>query len=766
MTVTAAKLAVEIDADTTKSSAGLKRASRDVGDFARDTDGHLVRAGGSYDRFAAHASGSFSGVSSSGNTMIGTLSSGLMAFAGGAAVGGAIQAIGAIGGALVDIGKIAAGVTLDLAQSAMQWETAFTTVSKTVSGTPAELDTLNLALRALARRMPVSHEDLAKIASTAGQLGVPTSQIATFTEQIAMLATATDLTADEAATSLGRFANIMGTPIAQIGNVGAALVELGNNGASTESEIMDMGLRLAAAGKQAGMSEGQVLGLASALSSVGIDAEAGGTAFSRVIVGMNQAVIEGGDKLDKFAQVSGMSVRQFVDMWKRNPTQALDAFLKGLNKISQAGGDVDAVLNGLDFNDIRVTDALKRASSAANMFDQSIKTGQEAMTAGTAARDEYAKFADTTASKIEILKNQWEDFKISLGQAILNWAKPYIDQFMAIGNTIGEALANGDNFNEMLGRIAAEHGNDVAAMLEKIIGVVQIAGAYFWGFLGIIRVTMGAAIYPIALLGEAFLNVMDIVMVGFQKLAHLVASVLDAIGAHGLADQLRAAGDEVRGLGDELAQASTWARQVAGAQVSDGLNMIGQAARLGAEGMRHYSGEVTRSQGPISEMGRRVAGLAGEIFNLPKDRPVTIRAETEAAARAVWDVAHMVGGIPDRTVTIYVRAVNEVGNSISNAVAAAIGHRASGGHVQAGGLYVVGEKGPELVRFGAAGYVTPNDRSRQVIGSAATGGGAPVQAGPSSVTVVLEVDRRRLGEVTIDALNLYRGESTARLKVS
>lgn len=61
---------------------------------------------------------------------------------------------------------------------------------------------------------------------------------------------------------------------------------MGNNFATTESEIVDMALRLAGAGHQVGMSEGQILGLATALSSVGIEAEMGGSAMSKALVKM------------------------------------------------------------------------------------------------------------------------------------------------------------------------------------------------------------------------------------------------------------------------------------------------------------------------------------------------------------------------------------------------------------------------------------------------------------------------------------------------
>ena len=184
------------------------------------------------------------------------------------------QSFTLLGGSLMAVGTVALASSVLAARAAMTWETAWAGVTKTVEGTPEEMGKLEESLRGLARELPASHTQIAAVAEAAGQLGIQTGNVAAFTRTMIDLGETTNLSADEAATSLARFMNVMGTSQDQVSNLGSAIVELGNNYATTEAEIVTMAQRLSGAGRQIGLSEGQVLGLATSLSSVGIEAEA------------------------------------------------------------------------------------------------------------------------------------------------------------------------------------------------------------------------------------------------------------------------------------------------------------------------------------------------------------------------------------------------------------------------------------------------------------------------------------------------------------
>ncbi|HZL04569.1 MAG TPA: phage tail tape measure protein, partial [Coriobacteriia bacterium] len=253
-------------------------------------------------------------------------------------------------------------------RAAVNWESQWTGVLKTVNGTDAELSGLEESLREMARTLPASHQEIAAVAEAAGQLGVQTPNVAAFTRVMIDLGETTNLSADEAATALAQLMNVMQTSAADVDNLGAAVVELGNNGASTERDIVLMAQRIAGAGKIIGLTEGEVLGMANALSSVGIDVEAGGTAISKIMIDMAKAVSTGSDDLTRFAEVAGMSADQFATAFEEDPASAIASFIEGLGRVDAAGGDVFTTLDTLGQSEVRVTRALLTMANSGDLL--------------------------------------------------------------------------------------------------------------------------------------------------------------------------------------------------------------------------------------------------------------------------------------------------------------------------------------------------------------------------------------------------------------
>lgn len=330
------------------------------------------------------------------------------------------QAWEAVGTAALGFGT-AVGVGFALAgKAAMTWQSDWAGVTKTVDGTEKQMSSLESGLRNLARKeLPATTTEIAAVAEAAGQLGIETGNVLMFTRTMVNMGESTNLSAEEAATSLARFSNIMGTNQKDIGRLGATVVGLGNNFATTESEIVAMGMRIAGAGRQAGMTEGDVLGLSAALSSVGIDAEAGGTAISMVMKKMGNEVDANGDKLATFAEVSGMTSEEFSAAWRDDAAGALQTFVAGLGEAQASGENVNGTLTELGITGIRESDALLRLSGASDVLKQALATGNEEYARGIALMEEANKRYDTAESRIRIAGNAIKDSAISFGDVFL-----------------------------------------------------------------------------------------------------------------------------------------------------------------------------------------------------------------------------------------------------------------------------------------------------------------------------------------------------------
>jgi TP901 family phage tail tape measure protein len=330
-----------------------------------------------------------------------------------------------------------AGLAGYATMAATQWETSWTDVTKTVNATASEFDTLEAGLRGLAKTMPETHAQIAEVAASAGQLGIATSSIVEFTKTMVMLGDSTNLSADEAATSIAQLMNVMHSAPGDVDNLGAALVALGNNGASTERDIIQMAQRIGASGKIVGLSTANVLGLANALASTGVEVEAGGTAISQVLARMAMSVNEGGDALQNWADVAGMSATQFERTWKDKPAEALTSVVEGLHNMDKSGKDVFGTLKTLHLSGIRTTTALLNLANGGDMLRKSLELGDSAWVKNTALVKEAEKRYDTTAAKTKIAANILRDDMISAGQALLPIAARVAETVGKIGEAFG-----------------------------------------------------------------------------------------------------------------------------------------------------------------------------------------------------------------------------------------------------------------------------------------------------------------------------------------
>lgn len=305
------------------------------------------------------------------------------------------------------------------AKSAIDFEDDFAGVEKTVDGTKEQMEELKQGIRDMAKEITSSTTEISAVAEAAGQLGIKTEDILSFTRVMIDLGNSTNLSAEEAASSLAKFANITKMSAKDYDKLGSTIVDLGNNFATTEADIVAMAQNLASAGTQVGMSQSDILALSTALSSVGLEAQAGGTAFSKALINMQLAVETNSESLKDWADVAGMSVKDFSKLFKEDATKALQAFIEGLSK---CGGETESAIKVLDdmgITETRMRDALLRSANASEIFTSAIKTGNKAWENNTALTNEANKRYDTLKSKIKIAINKLKNMAITLGNKLM-----------------------------------------------------------------------------------------------------------------------------------------------------------------------------------------------------------------------------------------------------------------------------------------------------------------------------------------------------------
>lgn len=353
------------------------------------------------------------------------------------------------------------------AQASMDFESAITGVAKTTDLTDEELAAMSDSIKALSTEIPATTEEIAAVAEAAGQLGIQKDALLDFTEIMTMLGTATNMTADEAATALARFANITGMATDNYGRLGSVIVDLGNNFATTESEIVAMGTRLASAGKLAGLTEPEIMALAAAMSSVGIEAEAGGTAMTQTLNAIEKAVAKGGDDLAEFARIAGMSSEEFSSAWKNDAMSALTSFIGGLGKLDEQGESTVLVLEDLGLTGIRQSNMLKALGLAADQMTGAVNTANTAWQQNTALTNEANKRYATAQSRLTMMQNAYNNLKVAIGDAYT----PALSEAYGVGTKV---------LNEITKFVQANPGV-VAAItgLSAALGAAAVAAAAF-----------------------------------------------------------------------------------------------------------------------------------------------------------------------------------------------------------------------------------------------------------------------------------------------
>lgn len=363
-------------------------------------------------------------------------------------------------------------------RSFSQIEQGLIGVAKTADLTAVEMERLRDSVTATSRELPFARTELLSIAQAAGQLGVSgVENLAKFSETIAKLGVASDLSGDFAATTLTRILTVTREGVGDIDQFASVIVALGNNFAATESEIANVASEIARAGAVFGISAAEAAALGAAFRSVGVEAEVSGTTFGKSMQTIEAALRQGGEEMQVLQQITGQTRDQLRQAFEEDAAAVFQQFIEGLGRIDEAGGSVNATLEALGLADQRILKALPTLAKNADLVARAFGTANAELGGTAALEEEVARNADSVQTQYQLLVNAILEVAESVGESL---APAFIDAATAVREFIVGAQEG-----EVLPAIYDAIGASASGLVD-IFGILANNSEILAGAIGLI----------------------------------------------------------------------------------------------------------------------------------------------------------------------------------------------------------------------------------------------------------------------------------------
>ena len=374
-----------------------------------------------------------------------------------------------------NISKTAFGAFSTVVKESMEYESAFAQVKRTNDIAGKSADELRGKLEQMAASVTTTNfKDLSNIAALGGQLGVAKESITDFTETVAKLSATTDLSLDKSGETIARFQTIMGTTGQNFDNIASSILKVGVNSAATESQIANTSTQISAMGKFAGLTEYQVVGLSGALASIGVAPELSRGVVTRMFTQMQKAIRGGGDELNLFAKVAGVSAQEVQSAW--GTSKFSDIFVKFIAGLKNQGQGAIGVLKDLGIKASRDVPTILRLAEAHKTLEQTMRDAESGYNDSKTLNDQYNQIASTTAGKLEMLKNAWSNLKAEIGRST--------------NSGIGDMLGSLTGLVQVLANLVQ---NPAAQWIAKLAGAFLTAGGILAGYYAKQALVLGGA---------------------------------------------------------------------------------------------------------------------------------------------------------------------------------------------------------------------------------------------------------------------------------
>ena len=288
-------------------------------------------------------------------------------------------------------------------------------VAKYTGLAKGDVDALNESFKRLDTRTP--REKLNDLAADAGRLGIQSKEaVLDFVEAADQInvALGEDL-GEDAVKNIGKLAQMFGTDKTMglkqaMLSTASVINELAQSSSASEGYIMEFTNRLAGVGNQAGMSQAQLMGLASVMDQNQVAVEKGATALQNVLTALFKDPA-------KMAKAAGLEVEAFTKKLSVDANGALLEFLQALN--SAGGMDrLTPMLAEMGLSGAGVTQTLSTLAGKLGDVKVAQTEAARAFEEGTSCTNEAAQANHTAQAELEKAQKKVKDLRVELGQRL------------------------------------------------------------------------------------------------------------------------------------------------------------------------------------------------------------------------------------------------------------------------------------------------------------------------------------------------------------
>ena len=329
-------------------------------------------------------------------------------------------------------GTALAAVGAASVKTAMSFETAMAEVNKTADfATQDGLGNLRKELEDLSKTMPLAFEELADIAASGGQMGIAGENLAQFTETIAKMGIAFDISAGQAAESMGFIASAYQVPIEKLSEVGDAINEVSNNSGATADKTIDFMLRTGAAASNMHIAAEATAAMGAAIIDAGGSVEKSGTAVSNMLLDMaNPEWLK--DNANLFKEM-GVSTTEFANLVR---TDGLAAFNLFRDSIIATDDPMSNLRDAFGAAAPHVQKLFDETSKFVPLLDAVGQGAEGAATHIGSLDNEYRVMADTSANAFILLQNSARLGAAAMGEALLPAVRDITDALIPMVQSV------------------------------------------------------------------------------------------------------------------------------------------------------------------------------------------------------------------------------------------------------------------------------------------------------------------------------------------